>query len=79
MFSDKLSDLDELVLRCRSEGAKDYIQEAVSSYKVDAYRVCIVAIWTAVVFDFVDKIRELNISGSAEAKQWVNRYEQELE
>ena len=79
MFSDKLSDLDELVLRCRSEGAKGYIQEAVSSYKVGAYRVCIVAIWTAVVFDFFDKIRELNISGSAEAKQWVQKYEQELE
>lgn len=56
MFSDKLSDLDELVLRCRSEGAKGYIQEAVSSYKVGAYRVCIVAIWTAVVFDLLIKL-----------------------
>ena len=75
MQLEQLSDLDELVLRCRSEGAKGHIREAVLAYKAGAYRASIVATWTALVFDFIDKVRELSIAGSAEARTWLTEYE----
>lgn len=75
MFQTQLSDLDELILKCRSPQAQNYLRDAVLSYKAGAYRVCIVATWIAVVFDFIEKIRELMISGNADAKQWIDSYE----
>jgi hypothetical protein len=62
MQLEQLSDLDELILRCRSDCARDHIREAVLAYKSGAYRASIVATWTAIVFDLIDKIRELSIS-----------------
>src|SRR3712207_8471465 len=47
-----------LVLRCRSEQARQYIAEAVACYRAGAVRACIVATWVAVVYDFVHKLRE---------------------
>jgi hypothetical protein len=58
-----LSDLDELVLRCRDEKAKKYIKEAVSCYKVGAFRSSIVSAWVAVSFDIIDKLKELSLAG----------------
>lgn len=48
-----LGDLDELVLRCRTEEGRKYITEAVTCYKAGAYRACIVATWVAVVYDLI--------------------------
>lgn len=75
MSIEQLTDLEELMLRCRSRGAKEHIREAVLAYKAGALRVSIVATWTAVVFDLIDKVRELAISGSADAQNWLNEYE----
>jgi len=75
MSIEQLTDLEELVLRCRSDGAKVHIREAVLAYKAGAFRISIVATWTAVVFDLIDKVRELAISGSPEAQIWLNDYE----
>jgi hypothetical protein len=66
-----LADLDELVLRCRTEEGRKYITEAVTCYKAGAYRACIVATWVAVVYDLISKIRELALSGDAEAQRLV--------
>lgn len=66
-----LGDLDELVLRCRTEEGRKYITEAVICYKAGAYRACIVATWVAVVYDLISKIRELALSGDAEAQRIV--------
>jgi hypothetical protein len=66
-----LGDLDELVLRCRTEEGRKYITEAVTCYKAGAYRACIVATWVAVVYDLISKIRELALSGDANAQQIV--------
>lgn len=52
-------DLDELILLCRDELTKKFIQEAVACYRVSAFRSCIVSIWNAVVFDFLHKLRQL--------------------
>lgn len=63
-----LGDLDELVLRCRTEEARSYVSEAVRCYKAGAFRACVVAAWIAVVYDLLAKIRELALGGDAEAR-----------
>lgn len=67
-----LEDLEELTLRCRDFKAKLYIGEAVSSYRVSAYRSSIVACWIAVCFDVIEKIRELALAGDKEAEKHVH-------
>jgi hypothetical protein len=70
-----LSDLDELVLRCRSAAAKSYITEAVRCYRGGAFRSAIISCWIAVVFDAVDKFRALALSGDAAAKAHVEAFD----
>jgi hypothetical protein len=66
-----LGDLDELILSCRNEDGRKYIAEAVRCYKAGAYRACIVSTWIAVVYDLLSKVRELSLSGEAEAQRIV--------
>lgn len=75
MRHERLVDLDELVLRCRDEQAQQYITEAVSCYKVGAFRSCIVATWIAVVFDFLYKLRELDLTGDRNAHVKLAEFE----
>ncbi len=70
-----LIDLDELILSCRDDRAKSYIAEAVACYRAGAYRSCIVASWIAVVFDVVQKLRDLDLLGNQRARQELERYE----
>ncbi|HOG48955.1 MAG TPA: hypothetical protein PKY10_00040 [Lentisphaeria bacterium] len=67
-------DLDELVLRCRDEKAREYIREAVACYKAGAFRSAIVATWIAVVFDFLHKLGELELTGDKNAEQHLNKF-----
>lgn len=66
-----VSDLDELVLRCRDDQARRMFAEAVSSYRAGAYRAAIVTCWLAVYFDFVEKLRELDVAGEKNATEIV--------
>ena len=75
MRSEHLIDLDELVLRCRDEQARQYIAEAVACYKVGAFRSSIVATWVAVVFDILHKLEELELTGDKNAKKRLEDYE----
>lgn len=68
-----ISDLDELVNRCRNEDARQYIFEAVACYKSGAFRACIVAAWIGVVYDIISKIKDLSVSGDAEASIVINK------
>lgn len=70
-----LIDLDELILRCRDERAREYIREAVSCYKAGAFRACIVATWIAVVFDFIHKLRELDLTGDKQARVKLEEFD----
>lgn len=72
---ESLADIEALAVRCRSEQSKGYISEAIKCYRASAYRASIVSAWIAVVFDLIDKIRELSISGDAAAKAIDARYE----
>ena len=68
-------DLDELIVMCRDKRAKQLIQEAVACYRAGAYRSCIVATWNAVVFDFLHKLRELDLFGNGEAAALLKNFE----
>ncbi len=68
-------DLDELIVRCRDKSSRKFIQEAVSCYRAGAFRSCIVATWNAVVFDFLHKLRELELLGDKEAVQLLDKFE----
>ncbi|MCT7958116.1 hypothetical protein [Laspinema palackyanum] len=68
-------DLDELILRCRDKVSRKFIQEAVSCYRAGAFRSCIVATWNAVVFDFLHKLRELELFGDKEAERLLQEFD----
>jgi hypothetical protein len=70
-----LSDLDELVLSCRHQKAKDYIREAVACYKAGAFRSSIVSTWVAVSFDILDKLKELSLAGDKEAEKQIEDFD----
>ena len=70
-----LSDLDELILKCRDQKAKNYIKEAVACYKAGAFRSAIVSTWIAVSFDIIDKLKELSLAGDKEAEKQIQYFE----
>lgn len=76
---ESLADIEALTLRCRSERSKEHIAEAVTCYRAGAYRAAIVSTWIAVVFDLVDKIRELAAAGAPNAQAIDKKYEGHLE
>ncbi len=71
----RMVDLDELVLCCRDEKAREYIREAVACYKSGAFRSAIVAAWIAVVFDILHKLRELDLTGDKNARKHLDDFE----
>jgi hypothetical protein len=73
--SDSLVDIEALTLRCRADRARAYIQEATMCYRAGAYRSAIVNSWIAVVFDLIDKVRELALSGDVHAIAINAQYE----
>lgn len=68
MLDVPLSDLDELALTVRGQHSRTYIIEAIATYRARAYRSAIMATWVAVVFDIIDKIRELATQEEPAAK-----------
>lgn len=76
---DRFVDLDELVLECRTQNAKGYIAEAVAAYRAGAFRACIVMTWIAVVYDILDKLRELELTGDKNARQAIAAFDNTME
>ena len=70
-----LTDLEELVLTCRSDASRSLIQEALSCYRAQAYRSCIVSTWISVVYDFVGKLRDLSTMGDRNAQRHLTEFE----
>lgn len=69
MNAQSFADLDELVLRCADRKARQYISEAVAAYRSGALRAAIISTWIAIAFDFIDKVRQLELQGDAVAVQ----------
>ncbi len=75
MFNEHFIDLDELLLKCRNNNAKKYIHEAILCYKIGAFRVSIISTWIALVYDFVDKLRELSNEDDKNAKEKLETFD----
>lgn len=69
-------DLEDLLQRCRSKNARAYIKEAVDAYRVGAYRACIITTWIALVYDIIDKLRELGLTGDHAAAKLVKNFDE---
>ena len=76
MTSQGFRDLDELVVACRNDQARMFIQEAVQCYRAGAYRQTIVATWIAVFYDVIFKLQELELSGDGNAAKRIVEYEE---
>lgn len=74
-MAELLSDLDELILKCRAESSKSYVSEALASYRAGANRAAIVTTWIAVILDILEKIQELALDGDAKARAKVAEFE----
>jgi hypothetical protein len=69
-------DLDEHLLKCRAGASRSYAEEALAAYRAGAYRSSIVTTWIAVVFNIIEKMREVALFGNAEIKQKLAEFEQ---
>lgn len=74
-MNERLIDLDELVIMCKEEVTKEYIKEAIACYKAGAFRSCIIATWNAVVFDYLNKLRQLQLSDDAQARDELQKFQ----
>lgn len=74
-FGERLADVDELLLRCRSPQSKVFLAEAIACYRAGAYRSAIITTWIAVVFDLISKFKELALTGDTEAQKAVDDIE----
>lgn len=70
-----LVDLDGLVSSVWDTQTKPYLQDAVLAYRVGAYRLAIVATWTAVAFDIINKIRGLAADGDNAAQAFIQTFD----
>lgn len=68
-----LSNLDELIQKVRNDHSKNYLNEAIASYRTGAYRASLITTWIAVCVDIIEKIRELSIGEDAAAKKIEQR------
>jgi len=78
-MNESLVDLEALALRCRTDRAREFVAEAMRCYRASAYRSAIVTTWIAVVFDLIDKIRDLAIGGDAVAQRLNAKYERYID
>jgi hypothetical protein len=74
-MNESFIDLDELILLCRTKHSKKFIKEAIDCYRSGAFRSCIVSTWNAVVFDFIFKLKELQLFGDGQATSDSNNFE----
>ncbi|MBZ9662997.1 hypothetical protein LB523_28525 [Mesorhizobium sp. ESP-6-4] len=71
----RLTDLDALALTVRNPFSRTYIDEAVKAYRAGSCKAAIVAVWVAVTFDIIAKIRELAGQGDSQAISFVNAWD----
>lgn len=71
----RLTDLDALALTVRNPLSRNYIDEAVKAYRAGSYKAAIVAVWVALTFDIIAKIRELAGQGDAQAVAFATAWD----
>ncbi|WP_420209466.1 hypothetical protein [Candidatus Electronema sp. JC] len=65
----RVKDLSEIGQLTRNESSKQYLEEAIASYRAGAYRAAIISTWIAVCVDIIEKIRELSLEGDKAASE----------
>lgn len=66
-MKNQLTDLDELLFDVKNNNSKEYLREAIISYRAGAYRAAITSTWIAICVDVIQKILELANAGDLEA------------
>jgi hypothetical protein len=74
-----LHNLDDLLLTVRDPQSRTYLEEVVNAHRAGANRAAMVTLWTTIVYDLIQKIRELANSGDANAIAFVREYEDAVE
>jgi hypothetical protein len=74
----RLHNLDELAGSLRDAQSRAYLDDAIASHRAGANRAAIVTLWTTIVYDLIQKIRELANGGDANAVAFVQAYETAL-
>ena len=78
-MSRALADLETLVLEIRSARTRELFAEAVAAYQARAYRAAVVQLWSAVVYDLLEKLEELGVTGVQGAQEFVDHYRTAIE
>lgn len=68
----KVHSLDDLAESIRSENSRVQFDEAIRAYRAGAYRSATIALWIAVIQDFVEKLRTLADEGDSNAKSAIS-------
>ena len=71
--------LDELARSVRDARSRLYIEEVIAAHRAGANRAAIVSLWTTIVYDLIQKVRELAASGNECAVAFIARYEGAVE
>jgi hypothetical protein len=74
-----LTDLDSLALTVREPRSRDYLVEAIRSYRAGAYKAAIVATYVAVTYDLIMKVRELAAAGERGAVAFITEFDQAIQ
>ena len=69
----RLHNLDELLLSVRDRQSRAYLEEAITAHRAGANRAAIVTLWTTIVYDIIQKIRELANAGDTNAAAFVQK------
>ena len=70
----QLSDLDELLQKVRNRNSKEYLKEAITSYRAGAYRAAVTSTWIAICVDLIEKVKELSVSNDSAAKKVEDQF-----
>lgn len=70
-----LTDLDSLILQVRSSQSKEYISEALNSFRAGSNRAAILLTWVALSYDLISKIRELSIDDNGAPKMLIDTFD----
>lgn len=71
-------DLDILLTRIRNPKSKVYFLDAVKAYKAGALRGALTSAWVALVFDLIEKYRQLQAMGDASAAAFIQSWDQAM-
>jgi len=68
-------DLQKLLEQCQGESGRDFLLEAIESFRGERFRQCVISIWIGVVFDIIEKANALSALGQSVAMQFIDEVE----